>query len=294
MNIPGNPLDRQKPPEGPFPDAVERKAQGLPGFQDPLATPPGDPAADSVEQRIRNPHAPLYPLDTPPVDPLLVTSEDGIEHPAQVPPEPGPMAADAQAQMMDLLERNVEGAPTQPPMTEDADADRQAELLDLLERSIEDEPPLSSEAGGSEGCSSPAGEEAFAEESMAPPPPGEVHFVSQDCEPPDVNKGVAGEATRYSHRQPPAFVTRKIGRPRGASARGLRRRTSSRPRKPERIHSATPYCPETREIVDIRECATCGKFRHWPDGTDEEPRTCWHLWRKTAQPPEDIEEEEPD
>jgi len=204
------------------------------------------------------------------------------------------MAADAQAQMMDLLERNVEGAPTQPPMTEDADADRQAELLDLLERSIEDEPPLSSEAGGSEGCSSPAGEEAFAEESMAPPPPGEVHFVSQDCEPPDVNKGVAGEATRYSHRQPPAFVTRKIGRPRGASARGLRRRTSSRPRKPERIHSATPYCPETREIVDIRECATCGKFRHWPDGTDEEPRTCWHLWRKTAQPPEDIEEEEPD
>ena len=294
MNSPDEPFGTRRPPRGPLPDAAGREAQGLSGFQDPLATPPGDPAADSVEQRIRNPHAPLCSLSTS-SDPLLDAQEQGIEYPTQVPPKRGSVPVDALPQMMDLLERSVESAPTGPPTAEDAVADRQAELLDLLERSIEDAPPLPPETDGT-GGSAPPGEEAGpGAEGSAPREPHQVRYVSQDCESPDVDKDVAGQATRCSHGRQPAFFTRKTGRPTGGSRTGPRRETNSRLRRPRRIRNATPYCPETRDVADIRECTMCEKYRHWPDGSDEEPRTCWYRRDEAQMPREDSEDhEEPD
>jgi hypothetical protein len=37
-------------------------------------------------------------------------------------------------------------------------------------------------------------------------------------------------------------------------------------------------CPESREIIDREICESCEKYRHWPEGTSEEPRECWHDW----------------
>jgi hypothetical protein len=39
-------------------------------------------------------------------------------------------------------------------------------------------------------------------------------------------------------------------------------------------------CPEAGEFVSEEQCQDCDKYRHWPEGTDEEPRECWHEWRE--------------
>lgn len=41
------------------------------------------------------------------------------------------------------------------------------------------------------------------------------------------------------------------------------------------------HCPENHEIVDVETCESCEKYRHWPEGTNEEPRECWHDWQVT-------------
>ncbi len=38
------------------------------------------------------------------------------------------------------------------------------------------------------------------------------------------------------------------------------------------------YCPDTHDSVDEQQCESCDKYRHWPEGTDEEPKECWHDW----------------
>ncbi|MGD0784362.1 MAG: hypothetical protein ABR969_00910 [Sedimentisphaerales bacterium] len=41
------------------------------------------------------------------------------------------------------------------------------------------------------------------------------------------------------------------------------------------------HCSENNELIDREICESCKKYRHWPDGTDEEPRECWHDWQLT-------------
>jgi hypothetical protein len=43
------------------------------------------------------------------------------------------------------------------------------------------------------------------------------------------------------------------------------------------------FCFETQSEVLLETCWSCEKFRHWPDGTQEEPRMCWHLWRRIEE-----------
>lgn len=47
----------------------------------------------------------------------------------------------------------------------------------------------------------------------------------------------------------------------------------------------TRYCPETQEVISNDKCDDCEKYRHWPEGTDDEPRECWHDWQE--KPPSD-------
>jgi len=51
------------------------------------------------------------------------------------------------------------------------------------------------------------------------------------------------------------------------------------------------YCPEIFEIVSEQDCQACEKYRHWPEGTDDEPRECWYDW-KANQPLADSEEDD--
>ena len=47
------------------------------------------------------------------------------------------------------------------------------------------------------------------------------------------------------------------------------------------ISSDLRYCLESHELVDKETCESCEKYRHWPEGTNEEPRECWHDWQLT-------------
>ena len=44
------------------------------------------------------------------------------------------------------------------------------------------------------------------------------------------------------------------------------------------ISRNTRLCPESHELIGERSCESCEKYRHWPEGTDEEPKECWYDW----------------
>ncbi len=52
------------------------------------------------------------------------------------------------------------------------------------------------------------------------------------------------------------------------------------------------FCPESHEVINVRECESCEKYRHWPQGTDEEPRECWYDWQGKPPSNETDEDEE--
>jgi hypothetical protein len=39
------------------------------------------------------------------------------------------------------------------------------------------------------------------------------------------------------------------------------------------------YCQESHDAVSQQQCEDCDKYRHWPEGTNEGPRECWHDWQ---------------
>jgi hypothetical protein len=43
--------------------------------------------------------------------------------------------------------------------------------------------------------------------------------------------------------------------------------------------------------VDLEQCESCEKYRHWPEGTDEEPRECWYDWQDSQAFTEDERDE---
>lgn len=67
----------------------------------------------------------------------------------------------------------------------------------------------------------------------------------------------------------------------GASGRRVARRQGNR-----------RSCPESRVVIYEQECESCEKYRHWPEGTDEEPRECWYDWQ--GKPPSDNSDDEGD
>jgi hypothetical protein len=51
-------------------------------------------------------------------------------------------------------------------------------------------------------------------------------------------------------------------------------------------------CPQTGEFIDEGKCEECEYYRHWPEGSEEEPRECWFDWQITQGPTGSEEEEE--
>jgi len=58
------------------------------------------------------------------------------------------------------------------------------------------------------------------------------------------------------------------------------------------ISNDLSYCLENHEFIDKETCQLCEKYRHWPQGIDEEPRECWYAWQvsqSTDEPDENNE-----
>lgn len=46
-----------------------------------------------------------------------------------------------------------------------------------------------------------------------------------------------------------------------------------------RTNTNLRFCFEDLDIIDRKTCQSCDEYRHWPEGTHDEPRECWHDWR---------------
>jgi len=93
--------------------------------------------------------------------------------------------------------------------------------------------------------------------------------------PPERNTEPSGERQPLTPRQP-APPIRRAGRPRTQplrSPRAERLRPGAR-----RASGARRYCSDAQEAVPLSQCDSCDKFRNWSDGTQEEPRQCFHDW----------------
>ena len=83
----------------------------------------------------------------------------------------------------------------------------------------------------------------------------------------------------------PRGGSRRRGRPParrsgvGRSGRTLRRTDTER-----------RYCGDRRDVVPLEICEACDKYRHWPEGTNNEPRDCWHDWQQRRSPEEELDE----
>ena len=64
---------------------------------------------------------------------------------------------------------------------------------------------------------------------------------------------------------------------------------------PEPSGSRAPtrrYCPATHELIDLEDCQSCEKYRHWPAHTDEEPSECWYDWQVRVDGEDDVDSRE--
>jgi len=74
---------------------------------------------------------------------------------------------------------------------------------------------------------------------------------------------------------------RQLGGSRRRPALIFKRRISGRTGRVIPVKSKdTRICPESREFIYEKECKSCEKYRHWPEGTGKEPRKCWYDWQR--------------
>jgi hypothetical protein len=217
---------------------------------------------------------PLGPDINPFEDPMLNAAENNIENP------PG---------FIDPLVEN------QQPFIDDL-----AMQLDALEANVENSPPIPPQPGPVEPPVEPGIEETDTSqpESSIPTSPStpDIDQSSEDSDEEEVgNDNIHGlsDLERFFKQQRSAPTTRpprqqygdgwrQGGHPRvGGSSRGRRTGTKG--------SGGLRNCPDSRDLVNEDKCNSCEKYRHWPEGTDEEPRGCWYDWQ--LQSPDDDSEE---
>ena len=218
------------------------------------------------------------------VDPSNPSGEPGI--PDSLDPMDDPL--------LNAVERSIEDpSGLTEPLLRDGHPwmDDMARELDRVEASIENSP-----AGSPECLGVPHGTEGQADPDdfpgMVPLPQDELEerYVVQEGVPEVFGEGLvtpqdsalsSGPEVRDSRvcRVDPAV---KLGsRPRGGPSRpGVRPRTRGfRPRGRTTASSGDRICSECHDVVTDEQCQACDKYRHWPEGADEEPRVCWHEWQ---------------
>jgi len=264
MNDPLNPMD------------------GLDPIGKPL--PQGDPLLDSLLPGKGVPHDPANPLN-----PLGLPG--AVPDPLQL-GDP----------MLDALEQSIQNPPgfVDPLLEQDGlFMDDVAKRLDQVEASTENPSPSLllpvEQIGGAtpvvdqdhtsmhtglseEDAKTPEAEEEDELSNTRPPDSPKAAPLRHDLvrEPPFTLK--SGDGGHGGHREPSA---------RTASAGGRFTKT--------RGSSGTRFCPDTSYSVDKKDCQDCDKYRHWPEGTEKEPRECWHDWVATPKLDrrrDEVEEEE--
>ncbi len=192
--------------------------------------------------------------------------------------------------MLDALERSIENpqgfedplaGPDRPLM------DELGQLLGAVEASIENTPPLVPGVSETQGVNGPNPSEddpldvetaPSLDDMVLPEIADDAGAVLPPAASLEISEGSSPRFTPAGSKAP-----RTIGRG-GRGTRGLapRRRTYFGGRRTGAGSSSTHrYCSESREIIDEQQCESCDKYRHWPDGTDEEPRECWYDWEES-------------
>lgn len=189
--------------------------------------------------------------------------------------------------LLDALERSIENPPgfTDPLAGPDEPfVDDLARQLDQVEANVEKTPAISRNPGIIPEGVDPETQDSGSIDSEAPassdisedPGTTEEMWGTFQSTPPLPQEGSA-------HMPLPNPPLRKPPRKGGGNIRPrqkLPRHFIVSPRR--RIFGTSSnlrFCPESREAVNTEECQKCEKYRHWPEGTDEEPRECWYDWQ---------------
>ncbi len=216
-----------------------------------------------------NPQENLKPLgpDTNPFeDPMLDAVESSVEKP------------------LGFVDPLVE---SEQPLIDDL-----AMQLDAVEAGIENSPPIPSQPGPVEPPGESGKDETDASQQepsipMSPSTPdidqSSEDSIGEEEEPVNDKLHSPGDLERFFRqhgsgptarppRMPYGDGWRQGGHPRvGGSRRGGRTGTKG--------SGGLRHCPDSRDLVNEDKCNSCEKYRHWPEGTDEEPRGCWYDWQ---------------
>lgn len=187
-----------------------------------------------------------HPLDDPvllPGDPMLDALENSIVFPQD--------RADSLARHDPLL------------------MDDLARKLDALERNIEGTGPLPQG-----GPPVPA--------NAQPPESSLANPASERPESPSGSNPTVRMAPPSS-QMPPGLERPNLLSPRARSSLNPARPSASRGRtNAGGGNSSLSQCPEQGDLIHKPEdCQGCPKYRHWPEGTEEEPGECWFDWEMT-------------
>ena len=211
--------------------------------------------------------------------------------------------------LLDALERSIENPPgfTDPLAGSDQlYMDEQGRLLDALESSIVDA-----------GMASPSGATIPPDLDVGSKVPeavspidelGDIDLITSaedigisemtnekygtfESSPPLPEEGLS----RTIPPNPPYLdkLRKKGGGGTGKKGSPPHRRSPSRLKSPV-IRSDMKYCQESNEVIDKQQCEDCEKYRHWPEGTGEEPRECWYDWQAHESFLKNLEEENKD
>jgi hypothetical protein len=194
--------------------------------------------------------------------------------------------------MLDAVERSIEDpAGFRDPSAEldQPHMDELGRLLGQVEHSIETTPPSLT---GTRGLDGPDVVGLGADEHMdgdaAPARNGGGSEEEQEDKGSPRQDSLPvipmGRLFHPTHRSPSTPAPSRQRGDAGSGARGLppKRRTYFGGRRAgTKSGSTRRHCPDTRETVDLEQCESCNRYRHWPDGTDEEPRECWYDWEES-------------
>ena len=209
-------------------------------------------------------------------DPLLDALERSIQQgpPGFVDPlaESEALPPDPLAQKLDAVEADIEGAPALPDS---------AVIPDLEESGLADEEVLPEDTLPAE----------YEDGNMA----GENGRDEDDRQPGSrLPSGQDGSRvmTRHPNLLAPPGGRSNVGTYRGSRQTGGPVGRSTGARAP--AARITRICPQTHELIDSDQCQSCEKYRHWPEGSDEEPRECWYDYQSALpdRMPPDQEDEQ--
>ncbi len=186
--------------------------------------------------------------------------------------------------LLDSLEKSI----TNPPdfvdpiaKCDDPLMDDLARQLDQVEAGIENTPRIAPDPDVFDDNDDPVGSEipAMPEDFGTPEIEemldGGTFGSSEQSAAPDSSIS----STRSSQLTPKPPLSRSGDR-RGRGGHPLRRHGSGRHGSTgARASHNMRICPENHESIDEQKCQSCEKYRHWPEGTDEELRECWYDWQ---------------